>query len=162
MTDQTPQSPAEALTIRGVTPGDQQAWQHLYRQYADFYRVPMDDAILDRTWAWLLNPAHPVEGLVAVQANGALAGLAHYRAVPETLLGQDAGFLDDLFVAHAHRGQGIARSLIAAVASVAHERGWPLLRWITAQDNATARRLYDDMAQATPWVTYDLTPVARG
>jgi len=33
------------------------------------------------------------------------------------------------------------------------------VRWITAGDNATARRLYDAVATATPWVTYDMGPV---
>ncbi|MEG1770006.1 MAG: GNAT family N-acetyltransferase, partial [Comamonas sp.] len=87
-------------------------------------------------------------------------GLAHFRAFPEPLLGQELGFLDDLFVPLAHRGQGTGRKLIEAVAAIARQRGWPVLRWITAQDNAAARRLYDQMARATPWVTYDLD-VAR-
>lgn len=29
---------------------------------------------------------------------------------------------------------------------------------MTAADNATAQRLYDDVATKTPWVTYDLMP----
>jgi hypothetical protein len=30
------------------------------------------------------------------------------------------------------------------------------VRWITAENNETARRLYDRVAQKTEWVTYDL------
>ena len=43
-------------------------------------------------------------------------------------------------------------------AALARERGWSVVRWITAEDNATAQRLYDRHATRTPWVTYDLTP----
>lgn len=149
----------DTVTVRAVAAGDRPAWERLYRGYAAFYEVPMNDAVLDATWRWLMGQERRVEGLVALQ-RGELVGLAHFRAFPEPLLGQELGFLDDLFVPPAHRGQGTGRKLVEAVAAIARERGWPVLRWITAQDNAAARRLYDQMAQATPWVTYDLD-VAR-
>lgn len=144
-----------AIAIRAIVASDRPQWEALYRQYAAFYHVAISETILENLWSWLMTPAHPMEGLVAELTPGDLVGLAHYRPFPEPLLGQDAGFLDDLFVLATQRGQGIGRDLIAAVAAVARDRGWPLLRWITAQDNAQARRLYDGMAQATAWVTYD-------
>jgi GNAT superfamily N-acetyltransferase len=147
------------ITIRAVAASDQPAWERLYRQYAAFYRVPMGDALLDATWAWLMQRQR-LEGIVAVQG-GALVGLAHFRSFPEPLLGKEAGFLDDLFVAPTHRGRGAGRMLIAAVSTIAHARSWPVLRWITAADNAAARHLYDRVAQATAWVTYDLHPQRR-
>lgn len=146
------------VEIRPTSSGDSAAWRNLYRGYADFYRTPMSDAILDRTWAWLRDPAHPLEGLVAATPDGALVGLAHFRPQPKPLLGRDAGFLDDLFVDPSRRGLGVGRLLIARVAAIARERGWPSVRWITASDNLTARRLYDDVATAASWVTYDLKP----
>jgi hypothetical protein len=36
-----------------------------------------------------------------------------------------------------------------------------VVRWITDVNNARARRLYDSVAAATPWVTYDLSPTAE-
>ena len=39
---------------------------------------------------------------------------------------------------------------------MARERGAAKVRWVTAADNATAQRLYDDIADRTDWVTYDL------
>lgn len=161
MNDNTPHRKPDDITIRNLAQGDRESWALLYRGYVEFYCVAMNNAILDRTWSWLMDPQHPEEGIAAEQANGDLVGLAHYRPFPKPLLGQDAGFLDDLFVLTTHRGRGIGRSLIAAVESVAHERGWPLVRWITAHDNKQARRLYDGIAQASPWVTYDLNPVGH-
>jgi hypothetical protein len=32
------------------------------------------------------------------------------------------------------------------------------VRWITRENNATARALYDTVATATPLVTYDMEP----
>ena len=48
----------------------------------------------------------------------------------------------------------VGRSLIMGVAAKAQERGWPVVRWITAGSNAQARQLYDKLASATDWVTY--------
>lgn len=145
-----------AITIRHLAVGDQLAWRRLYLEYADFYQVEVTDAILNQTWAWLLDTMHPMEGLAAVTATGDVVGLAHFRAFPKPLLGKDAGFLDDLIVDPTRRGQGIGRQLIEGIAAIARERGWPLVRWITAQDNTTARRLYDQVAVSTSWITYDL------
>lgn len=150
--------PAGFTKVRPLTGLDRIQWSQLYRQYAEFYQAPMSDAILDRTWSWLMTPEHPEEGIVAELQGGELVGLGHFRAFPEPLLGQDAGFLDDLFVVPNQRGKGIGRSLIAAVAITACKRGWPFVRWMTARDNEQARHLYDDMSQLTQWVTYDLTP----
>lgn len=33
-----------------------------------------------------------------------------------------------------------------------------VVRWVTAEDNDVARRLYDRVATATAWVTYDRVP----
>lgn len=145
------------MTVRPVRPHDATDWRVLYRGYAEFYQVPMNDRILDTTWSWLLDPAHPLEGLIALRGSQPV-GLAHYRAQPKPLLGEDAGFLDDLFVQPEHRGAGAARLLIDSVAAVARERGWSTVRWITAEDNDRARRLYDRLARATHWVTYELRP----
>ena len=86
------------------------------------------------------------------------AGRDAARKAAKPLQGNDAGFLDDLFVDPDQRGRGVGRQLIEHLATIARERGWPSIRWITATDNATARRLYDDVAEATHWVTYELKP----
>ena len=145
------------VVVRPVRDEDASAWRGLYRGYASFYGLPMTEAILDETWSWLLDAAHPLDALVAV-VDGRVVGLAHVRPQPKPLLGRNAGFLDDLFVDPSQRGLGVGRRLIEQVAVLARERQWVSVRWITAPDNAAARRLYDALAVATPWVTYELKP----
>ncbi|TNC73884.1 GNAT family N-acetyltransferase [Rubellimicrobium roseum] len=111
----------------------------------------------DRVWGWLHDPAHEVEGFVA-ERGGALVGLTHFRAFARPLSATTGGFLDDLFVDPEARGCGAAEALVRAVAEEGRQRGWSVIRWITAKDNARARSLYDRLARATPWVTYDLAP----
>lgn len=154
----TDASTTAAIQVRRVSPDDAAAWRPLYRGYATFYKREITEGILDKTWAWLHDPAHPLEGLVAVASSGELVGLAHYRPQPKPLQGVDAGFLDDLFVDPQKRGYGVGRKLIEQITEIARERGWSSVRWTTATDNVTARRLYDDIAVATHWVTYELKP----
>jgi len=133
-------------------------WERLFAGYAAFYRVEQSQAMRDTVWGWLMDPNHEVEGLVAEDATGRAVGLAHFRPFSRPLRAATGGFLDDLFVDEAARGTGTADALIEAVAAIARSRGWNVLRWITAEDNARARKVYDRLATKTGWVTYDIVP----
>lgn len=151
-----PGSPA--VHIRPIAAKDRAGWDVLYEGYADFYRVTQTPEMRDRVWAWLHDPSATTECLVAEAADGRLIGLAHFRPFARPLSATTGGFLDDLFVAPEARGSGAADALLAALKSIAAARGWSVIRWITAEDNARARKLYDRVAVKTPWVTYDLKP----
>lgn len=145
------------MRVRRPEEADRAAWDRLYAGYSEFYGVAQTSEMRNRVWGWIQDPAHEVEALV-VEGEGGLVGLAHFRAFARPLSATVGGFLDDLFVAPEARGSGAAEALIRAVAEEGRLRGWSVIRWITAGDNARARRLYDRVARQTPWVTYDLTP----
>jgi len=112
---------------------------------------------LKTVWGWIHDPGHVVEALVA-ERDGALVGLAHYRAMPSPLRGIEIGFLDDLFVDPAARGAKVGEALLARLNGIAAERGWSRIRWITGDDNYRARTLYDRVAVKTAWNLYEMTP----
>ncbi len=143
------------ITIRSVAADDRAAWGQLYAAYADFYQVTQTEDMRERVWGWLMDTAHEVEGLVAETDDG-LIGIAHIRPFARPLAAATGGFLDDLFVDPAARGSGAADALIAAIKAEGGKRGWGVIRWITAEDNTRARKVYDRTAVATKWVTYDL------
>ena len=143
------------LVIRRAAPGDRAGWEPLFLAYADFYRVTVTAGTLETVWGWIHDPAHVVEALVA-ERNGALVGLAHYRAMPSPLRGAMLGFLDDLFVDPAARGAKVGEKLLERLNEIAAERGWRCVRWITADDNYRARTLYDRVAVKTGWNTYEM------
>jgi GNAT superfamily N-acetyltransferase len=144
------------LTVRALEQGDFFAWYELFAGYAEFYNTPLVDERAMRAWAWLHGDESAVRGLVAVDAAGAVIGLAHVQEF-QRLLENDRGLLlEDLFVSPAHRGRGVATALINHLKEEARDRGFGVIRWITAEDNATARSLYDSLAEKTSWVTYDL------
>lgn len=143
------------IEIRPPEQDDRPAWDVLYAGYADFYRVTQTPEMRDRVWSWIHDRAHETEGLVAL-LDGTPVGIAHFRAFARPLSASTGGFLDDLFVAEDARGSGAADALVNAIAEIGRSRGWTVIRWITAEDNARARKVYDRLAVKTPWVTYDL------
>jgi GNAT superfamily N-acetyltransferase len=144
------------MIVRALEAGDRAAWERLYEGYAAFYKVAQTSEMRATVWGWIFDPACEVEGLVAVDDGGKLIGITHFRPYRRPLSASVGGFLDDLFVDPQARGSGAAQALIAAVEAVGRARGWTVIRWITAADNARARAVYDRVAQATPWVTYDI------
>jgi GNAT superfamily N-acetyltransferase len=143
-----------AIVVRPVAEPDRDRWAELYRGYTAFYDVPVPD--LDHLWRRLTVEGE-LECFVA-ELDGDVVGLAHVREFVRPLEGDRAGFLDDLFVDPARRGSGAGEALLEHLRSLAAERGWGVVTWITGADNYTARRLYDRLAEAQPWVTYDMTP----
>lgn len=144
------------MQIRRPQDRDRVAWEQLYAGYAAFYEVEQTPVMRARVWGWIQDPGHEVEAFVAEDASGTLVGFAHFRPYARPLAAAVGGFLDDLFVAPESRGSGAGRALIAALAEEGRARGWSKLRWITAEDNARARVLYDKVATCTAWKTYDL------
>ena len=144
--------------VRPLTADDHERWRALYAAYAAFYRVEQTDEQAERTWGWLLDPAHEVEGLVVVDEAGNVAGLAHVRPFARPLSATVGGFLDDLHVEERARGTGAVDALLQALQELAVERGWSVVRWITADDNYRARAKYDQVAVRTTRVTYDMPP----
>ena len=146
---------AGAVTVVPLAPGHRAAWEHLSASYAAFYGVEQTEAMRARVWGWLMDPEHEVKGLVALDKAGEPVGLAHYRPFARPLRAAHGGFLDDLFVDPAMRGRRIADALIEAVAAIGHERGWTVIRWITADDNHRGRGVHDRLATRTMWITYE-------
>ena len=133
-------------------------WDRLYAGYAEFYRATQTPEMRATVWGWIMDPAHEVNALVAEDASGRAVGLAHYRAFARPLSASTGCFLDDLFVAPEARGMRVGEALIEALAALAQERGWSVVRWITADSNYRARTAYDRVATRTMWITYDRTP----
>lgn len=144
------------ITIAPPRAEDYPDWRRLYEGYATFYKMPMNDEIAQRVWSWLLDPHHVLEALLVRNGKGRVVGLAHFRAMPRPLSGTTAGFLDDLFVEPGLRGQRVADRLLEAMAAVARQRGWTLIRWLTADNNYRARGVYDRLAKRTMWITYQM------
>jgi GNAT superfamily N-acetyltransferase len=141
--------------IRDLKAKDFDNWSELYKGYADFYKVPMNTAILNAVWGWIHDKNHVVQG-ICFELEEKIVGIAHYRAMPRPLKGQYMGFLDDLFVEPNYRGQKIAKKLIEHLKSLSKTNNWHGIRWITHSSNENAKKLYDKIANNTGFDLYEL------
>lgn len=140
-----------------ITPEHRDDWERLYKGYAEFYKVDQTQAMRDRVWNWIQDPAHDVTGFLALDDSGKPIALAHFRPFYRPLMGSIGGYFDDLFVDPTARGSGAAQALFAAIAEEGRSRGWSVIRWITAEDNYRGWSVYDRVGTKTKWVTYDIS-----
>lgn len=143
--------------IRPVAAGDHARWLPLWQGYNRFYgrhgASALPEEISAATWARFLDPAEPVHALVA-EEQGRLLGLAHYLYHRSTTLLAPICYLQDLYTDEAARGRGVGRALIEAVYAQARQAGSARVYWQTQQGNATARRLYDAVAEWAGFIVY--------
>jgi len=142
--------------IREIRLDDKNQWEMLYRGYADFYKVEMNDKILNTVWEWIHDNNHDVCGLVYEQESK-IIGIADYRKMPSPLRGEYIGFLDDLFVEPNHRKKGVGEKIIREIKEISKRNNWNLVRWITLDDNIKAKSLYKKLSKKTNWEVYELT-----
>ena len=141
--------------IREIKFRDKEEWKDLYRGYADFYKVEMNEQILKIVWGWLHDKNHDVKGIVYEHENK-IVGFAHYRRMPRPLRGKYIGFLDDIYVEPKQRGKKIGEKLIYELNEISKKNNWDLIRWITQDNNRRAKSLYDRVAKKTSWSLYEL------
>ena len=141
------------MNIREVHAEDFTAWLPLWEGYNSFYQRTLPHEITKISWERFLNPAEPMYALVA-EEDGRLLGLAHYLFHRNTSMINDSCYLQDLFTAPGARGQGIGKALIEAVYERARSNGSHRVYWQTHESNASARRLYDQMADHSGFIVY--------
>lgn len=142
------------IEIRAVQPSDENAWRDLWTGYLTFYETAVSQEVYDTTFARLVSGApNEFRGLLALD-DGNPVGLAHFLSHRHCWRIEDVVYLQDLFVSPEARGRGVGRALIEAVYTIADAEGTPSVYWVTAADNATARRLYDRIATAPGFVKY--------
>ena len=141
--------------IRKLNQNDFGMWPNLYKSYADFYKVPMNNEILEKLWGWIHDDIHVVKG-ICFEIDSKIVGIAHYRTMPRPIKGEYIGFLDDLFVEPDFRGKKIAQKIISHLKSLSKVNNWDGIRWITHSSNKNAKKLYDKIANNTGFELYEL------
>jgi GNAT superfamily N-acetyltransferase len=145
------------LDIRPIEPTDRAAWAPLWDGYNAFYgrvgATALAPEISDVLWQRLFEPAEPVFALVA-EDEGRLVGLTHYLFHRSTSRIEPVCYLQDLFTSTEARGQGVGRALIGGVHAQARDAGAKRVYWQTREDNAAARRLYDQVARHLGFIVY--------
>jgi GNAT superfamily N-acetyltransferase len=141
------------LEVRPAAPADFEGWQRLWLGYRRFYGVQTDATLIQSTWGALLHDGEPMHCALAVNDDGPL-GLVHLIKRRSTWTAGYHCYLEDLFVEERLRGGGIGRSLIEYAYAWAKQQGCASVDWLTHESNATARRLYDRLAEHRGFIHY--------
>ncbi len=143
-----------SFDIRPLGLRDRAEWGALWRQYLAFYGATRPDALLDLTFARYTDAGRDdMRGWMAWNGTTAL-GLVHAIAHSHGWQEAPVTYLQDLYTVETARGAGIGRALIETVYADADAAGRPSVYWMTQTGNATARALYDKIAQPTDFMKY--------
>ncbi|MBU6451695.1 MAG: GNAT family N-acetyltransferase [Cyanobacteria bacterium REEB67] len=150
--------PAEKAIISSLKAADQNEWRALWSAYLDFYETTLPEETFASTWQRVLDQSGSLRCLVIRTSDvGPILGLTHFLLHETAWNPKPACYLQDLFVAPQARGRGLARLLIEAVADKAHGLDCCKLYWLTQDNNARARKLYDKVAECKGFIRYDYT-----
>ena len=138
------QSPHDSIRRSRRHPGHRPAHSRLAEYEHLSHAVTLDEG---RLRDHLFGPRPFAEALLAEDADE-VVGYALFFPTYSTFLGRPGLYLEDLFVAPAHRGKGHGKALLTAVAGLAVERGCGRLEWSVLDWNEPAIRFYRSVGAA--------------
>jgi GNAT superfamily N-acetyltransferase len=144
-----------SLSIRPAIEPDLDLIIGFIRALADYERLA-DEVRLDRDVleTHLFGSAPKAEVLIA-ERDGAPVGFALFFHNFSTFEGRPGIYLEDLFVSPEARGSGAGKALLAALATLALERGCARLEWSVLDWNTPAIELYRSLGAKSmdDWTT---------
>jgi len=143
-------------TIEQVSIADKAQWQALLEGYAQFYKTTVSPDAVSTIWSWINDESEHFWCAVARDDNGELIGFTQYQLMHRSLSGGRVCYLSDLYVNPTLRSNGVGRALIDYVIAQMKEQGINNVRWLTAEDNHTARKLYDSYQPPSGFILYSV------
>jgi GNAT superfamily N-acetyltransferase len=144
------------MIIRRAEPGDEIELTAMIHELAEFEKASRDCTVTEpQLRTALFGDAPTVQGHIAEEDGKAAAGALWFRNF-STWDGVAGIYLEDLFVRPQFRRRGLARALLATLASECVENGYTRLSWAVLDWNVDAIALYDAVGgrQQSDWITY--------
>src|SRR5438128_9915550 len=127
-----------AIAIRDAEPADVPLLLKLFGELADYEHLRDELRATPEQLQSALFGEHPLAETLIAEHAGEPAGYALFFPTFSSFLAREGSWLEDLFVRPAHRGAGVGRALLAAVAARVHERGGARLGWAALDWNELA------------------------
>lgn len=132
-------------TIRSATPADVADILRLIHALAVYEKLEdMAVGTPEALAANLFGPRPSCEALIAEQA-GRAVGFALFFTTFSTFLCKPGIYLEDLFVEPGHRGSGLGKGLLKALAALAVERDCGRFEWRVLDWNAPSISFYESL-----------------
>ena len=133
------------LTIREATPGDVKPILEMVKELAEFENLVDELVATEADYQESLFGVNPAAEALVAEFNGQLIGYAIYFSTFSTFVGRPGIWLEDLYVKHSFRKQGVGKRLLKAVGAVAEARNAGRYEWCVLDWNQNAIDLYEQM-----------------
>jgi GNAT superfamily N-acetyltransferase len=145
-------------TIRPATVDDTALILHFIEGLADYEHLRHECVATEDQLAATLFGDQPAAEVLLGFVDGAAAGFALFFPTYSTFLAKPGLWLEDLFVEPHHRGKGLGRALLAALAARAVERDCGRLEWSVLDWNEPSIGFYRSLGAVAmdEWTTYRL------
>lgn len=147
--------------VRRITETDVPEVVRMVHDLAEYERIPDCHLTEEQLAAALFGPAPALFAHVA-EVEDAVVGCALWFLNYSTFRGGHGIYLEDLYVTPEHRGAGLGRALLTALAEECVRRGYARLEWAVLDWNAPSIGFYKSLG-ARPmdeWTVYRLTDEA--
>ena len=147
-----------ALRVRAAVPQDVPLLLRLFWELAEYEHLEHAmEATEERLHASLFAERPAAAALIA-ELGSQTAGYALFFPTFSSFLALPGVWLEDLFVRPAHRGGGVGKALLAAVAAHVREGGGERLEWAALDWNELALGFYRGIGaqQMNEWITHRL------
>jgi GNAT superfamily N-acetyltransferase len=132
------------MAIRKATEADVSSLLPLMRELAEFEKYADAFAVTEevlREQGFRRSP--PDFHCLVADESGELAGFLVYYFVPFTYRAKPNVIIKELYVAEEHRGKGVGRLLMKAVAKEAEQAGCGVIKWYVAKWNHRGIEFYE-------------------
>ena len=147
-----------ALKIRSGRPADVPLIAQLIRGLARFEKLEDEVTMTEDLLAKGLFGDRPYAETLLAEEGRTPVGFALFFHNFSTFLARPGLYLEDLFVMPEHRGHGVGRALLVALARLAVERGCGRLEWSVLDWNRDAIGFYERIGARpnSEWTVYRL------
>ena len=146
------------MTVRPIRPDDVPAAVALVRELADYEQALHEARLTEEQLTGALFGDSPALFGHVAEHDGEVVGIALWFLNFSTWRGTHGIYLEDLYVSPAHRGTGLGRELLRALAAVCVERGYSRLEWSVLDWNAPSIEFYRSVGALAQdgWTVYRL------
>jgi GNAT superfamily N-acetyltransferase len=145
--------------IRFAAPRDIPAIHQMIIDLAEYERGRHEVTATEEDLRSALFGDRPVLFAHVAEDGGEVVGFAIWFLNYSTWAGRHGIYLEDLYVKPDRRGSGHGKALLAELARICAERGYPRLQWWVLDWNTPARDFYAALGAAPmdEWIVYRLT-----
>lgn len=145
------------ISVQPASDSDREAFLVMWKDFVSLAPgEPGNYTMGELNWQRIRDPAHTLQCIICVDADGKQIGFTLFSPLPFTWSRGEVCYLQDIYVCAENRGMGAAQKMIAHLRELGEAAGWFKIFWMTQPDNVAAQRVYDKVAEQMDYLRYDL------